>query len=117
MKRRADGLYQHTVTINGKRKVFYGHTKGEINKKILAYQETDTQGAYFKDVANEWALEYFPTLADKTISGYAPALRRAVECFGEKRIKQITPRELKTFIDTFANRGMAKKRCLRKGWC
>ena len=38
-KPRADGLIQRQVTINGKRKVFYGHSDREINRKIAEYRE------------------------------------------------------------------------------
>lgn len=42
---RSDGLIQRQVTINGKRKVFYGHSDREINRKIAEYREEKKRGA------------------------------------------------------------------------
>lgn len=35
-EKRADGRYEKSITINGKRKTFYGKTKAELNKKNSA---------------------------------------------------------------------------------
>ena len=59
MKKRADGLYQKKITINGKPKVFYGKTVSEINKKILEYQGDIEHGRTFAAIANEWSSVHF----------------------------------------------------------
>ncbi|MCC8037104.1 MAG: hypothetical protein LIO78_00970 [Clostridiales bacterium] len=58
MKKRADGLYQISVTVkeNGKpkRKVFYGKTQQEARRKMLAWQEKQAAGREFREVAEAW---------------------------------------------------------------
>ena len=44
MKKRADGRYCKQIRINGKIKSFYGKSEREINRKILAYQDTKEKG-------------------------------------------------------------------------
>ena len=58
MKKRADGRYCKQIRINGKIKSFYGKSEREINRKILAYQDTKEKGEIFKTVAEEWLDEY-----------------------------------------------------------
>lgn len=108
-KKRADGLRQKQVTINGKRHVFYGHSERELTQKIREYKEDVRQGRTFQVVADEWEEEHFPTLAYNTLKGYKPALRRATEHFGDTRVKSITPRDISVFLDAFAKKGYAKK--------
>lgn len=108
-KKRADGLRQKQITINGKRRVFYGHSEREILQKIREYKEEAKQGRTFQAVADEWEEEHFPTLAYNTLKGYKPALRRATEHFKDTRIKSITPRDISVFLDAFAKKGYAKK--------
>jgi integrase len=108
-KKRSDGLRQKQVTINGKRHVFYGHSEREILQKIREYKEDATRGRRFEEVADEWAEEHLPTLAYNTQKGYKPALQRIVERFGDKLVKDITPRNISAFLDAFAKTGMARK--------
>lgn len=109
MKRRDDGLYQKSITINGKRKVFYGKSQSEINKKILAYREGDRQGLKFHTVAEEWETRHFPALKEGSIKTYSPALRRATDYFGDMYIRAITPKDIQLFINKIASMGFAKK--------
>ncbi|MBQ8495274.1 MAG: site-specific integrase [Clostridia bacterium] len=108
-KKRADGLIQRQVTIRGKRKVFYGRTDREINRKIAAYTEGIERGRLFSEIADEWENEHFPTLSPTTLKGYGPALKRAVEEFGDLPAKQITPKHISLFLQRFAARGYALK--------
>ena len=107
--KRKDGLIQRQVTINGKRKSFYGKTERELNRKIAAYKEDRKNGRLFKDVAEEWETEHFPSLAPNTLKGYRPALKRAIDEFGDKHCPSITPKMVSLFIERFAKRGYAKK--------
>ena len=52
MNRRKDGLYEDTITINGKRKHVYGKTKSEVYGKIRALQETAKNGLKFEEAAD-----------------------------------------------------------------
>lgn len=108
-KKRADGLRQKQVTINGKRKVFYGHSERELTQKILEYKESVKNGRLFKTVADDWKGEHFETLAYNTLKGYRPAYNRAVEHFGNSMVRNITARDVSVFLNAFAKKGMAKK--------
>ena len=66
MVKRSDGRWQEVVTINGKRKYFYGKNKSEVMAKIRAYKETASNAANFDVVADEWWEEHEPTLAYNT---------------------------------------------------
>ena len=61
--RRPDGLIQRQVTINGKRKSFYGHNERELNRKIAEYKEETKHGIKFKVSAEEWEMDISPLFA------------------------------------------------------
>ncbi len=109
MKRRSDGLMQKSVTINGKRKYFYGKSVSEINKKILAYQEADRRGPTFQSVADEWADKHFDELKPSTLHCYTIPTRRATEFFEGKFVREITPKDIQTLINKVAAMGYSKK--------
>lgn len=106
---RPDGLHEAIRTINGKRKAFRGKTDAEVERKMLAYQEALAQGKTFAQVADAWEREHFEEVAPNTLRSYRPALRRAVEHFGDDLIRSITPPQVKSFIVDFATGGRAKK--------
>lgn len=101
-KKRQDGLYQKSVTINGKRHVFYGKSQSEITRKILNFEERERNGPTFKEVADEWETNIEPTLAYTTYSRYKPCIRRAVEAFGCSYITQIDVTDIHRYITSFA---------------
>lgn len=109
MTRRKDGLYQQGVTINGKRKYFYGRSKAEVLKKINEYREDQEHGRAFDVVAEEWWEEAEPKLAYNTTKSYVSAYNRAKEWFKGVSIKKITPAEINREIVSFAKKGYADK--------
>lgn len=109
MKKRADGRYQRSITINGKRHSFYGTSPSEVNKKILAFEEKKADGRYFKVVAEEWYDDIVPTLSPTTLRGYKPAKEDAVSEFGETLIKEIVPQDIQRYISRFARQRYAHK--------
>lgn len=109
--RRADGLLETTRTDprTGKRIHFYGHTDREIDAQILTYTTRQERGRLFKEIAEEWSDQHFPTLALNTLKSYKPAYERAVAHFGEIPMRKIRPQDIKAFINDFARGGRAKK--------
>lgn len=107
--KRKDGLIQRQVTVNGKRKVFYGKSERELNRKIAEYRDEKRRGRLFSTVAEEWEEEHFPTLEYNTLKGYRPALRRAVEEFGEQPVSAIKPKDIERYLLRFAAKGYAQK--------
>ena len=106
---RPDGLHEAIRTINGKRIAFRGHTDAEVERKMIEYRAELAKGRKFKDVAEEWQEEHFPTLAPNTLRSYTPAVDRAIEHFGTTGVRQIGAPDVKDFIYGFAAKGYAKK--------
>lgn len=102
MVKRSDGRWQEVVTINGKRKYFYGKNKSEVMAKIRAYKETASNAANFDVVADEWWEEHEPALAYNTAKSYKPAKIRAANEFKSIDIAQITPQQIASYIGVFA---------------
>ena len=105
MKKRKDGRYQEEVSYMDAgrrvRKVFYGKTKAELNRKILAFREEQERGRLFSEVADEWWELHYPTLAHNTTKGYKPALARAKLRFGKTYIAQIKAPDINRFLLDF----------------
>ena len=110
MKKRADGRYCKQIRINGKIKSFYGKSEREINRKILAYQDTKEKGEIFKTVAEEWLDEYllntpYTTFKKCGKSAYLSLLQE----FGNERIKNITSHDVDIFLKRLAAKDYAQK--------
>lgn len=97
MYRRPDGLYEKKVTLNGKRITFRGKTELEVFKKMAEYREEDSAGPLFKDVANIYRHKV-EQMKYGTQRSYLPALQRAIDEFGEMRIKTISSSDLTAFL-------------------
>ena len=57
-KLRADGRMEKVMTIGGKKVHFYGKNESEILRKIRYYKEKEDNGPLFKDVAEQWHIQY-----------------------------------------------------------
>ena len=102
--RRTDGLYEKSMTINGKRKRFRGKTEKEVFDKIANYsaeQEERGKGLPFDEVAEEWFDSVEENLAYSTVASYKPKKLRAVEYFGKKKITEISIRNINLYIKNF----------------
>lgn len=108
MTRRKDGLYQEAITINGKRKYFYGHSKIEVTRKLRNYQEREKSGLTFEEVADEWWEFHEPTLGPITAKGYTPAIRRAKEYLSGP-VREVTPTDINQYILSLARKQYARK--------
>lgn len=109
MIKRKDGRWQEAVALeNGTRKYFYGKTKAEVMRKIAEHSTIEVRGELFGTVADKWWDAHEPTLAYNTTKGYKPALRRAIEAFGDQPIKTIAPHDIALEITRFAE-GRADK--------
>lgn len=92
MKKRKDGRYQKSISINGKRVVFYGKTTSEINEKMLDYKLKMKDGIVFDDLVEEWENYYITTIPETTYKKCGKAIvKRIKERFSGKRIKNIRP--------------------------
>lgn len=111
MVKRKDGRWQETVQLPGmdKPKYFYGATKAEIKKKIIAWELQQELKTGFASVAEEWWDVHSPKLAFNTLKPYAPALKRAQEYFGDTPINTLKPIDISRMIKQFARKGYAQK--------
>ncbi len=82
MTRRKDGIWQEVLTVNGRKKYFYGKTKSAVLQKIREFEEERSRGTLFEKVADEWWEVHEPELAHNTTKSYKPAIKRAIEAFG-----------------------------------
>ena len=108
-KRRADGLLEKAVKIDGKSVHFYGKTVAELNKKISSYQTEKEKGRTFLEIAEEWRSVRFEHLAYNSKKNYTPAYQRAADQFGDIRVKDLTAHKINEFIADFSRSGYAMK--------
>ena len=106
MKKRADGRYERVVTVNGKRKTFYGTSIKEVNRKIYLYKEDISNGTPFKTVAWEWREQHMERLSYGSQRAYTAPFLRLVDCFGDTPIEKITLQSVQQF---FATLGLSYK--------
>ena len=108
MTRRKDGLFQESITINGKRKYFYGKTKTEVLHKIRDYKDREKTGKTFEEVADEWWAVHEPMLGPITAKGYIPAINRAKNAL-QGSIRDICPTDVNRYVLSLANERYARK--------
>lgn len=101
MKKRSDGRYAKSVTIQGKRVFFYGKTKAEVERKIYEYNHKPSETL-------QNALESFVAYKEghvsyKTFEGYQAPLKRILGEFGDYPVDEITPAMIQAFINQLAS--------------
>lgn len=110
MKKRKDGLYQKVITLpDGRKKSFYGKTQAEVNRKILAYQHEAFLGRTFREVAEAWEEEHNAQVRYQTMKTSKAPLKRAVERFGDERVKDIHPEDVLRYIRAVEATGLSKR--------
>lgn len=110
MKKRKDGRYCKQIRINGKKISFYGKTVAELNKSIVNYQERETKGQLFQDVAKRWENYYLQTAKYTTYKRCGKsAFESTLKQFGKFYIKEIIPRDIDLYLKELAAKGYAQK--------
>lgn len=108
MKKRKDGYYRVSRTIDGKVYYFYGKTQSEAKRKCLSF-EVRRSTVSFKEAAEEWWEHHSTELEYNSLKGLRPAYVRAVDAFGDMEIAEITPSDLSKYIRDFVSKGYADK--------
>ena len=108
MYKRKDGLWQHKQKIGDKWISFAGKTKGDVYRKIQNALETAADSDLFRNVAEEFEDWKFEQLSPGSLSCYRPALRHAVEEFGDRHIADIKPKDVSRYLSRVASRHAAK---------
>ena len=111
IKMRADNRFEGRITINGKRKSFYGSTKSEIKQKAKEYLQKVENG--YKDpkriTFNEYAEYWFITYKSGKIepSSYTRLYRvfdsQIRNTLGKKFIGDIKTSDIQKLIDEYSN--------------
>lgn len=109
MKKRADGRYQKSITINGKRQVFYGKSQAEINRKILEFQTKTETGKTFAEVAAEWANEHFSKIEYSTAHRYKRLKTAVTNEVSNMYIKEITSNDIIRFLRKLSEQDYSSK--------
>ena len=113
MKKRADGLYQKKVTINGKQKIVYGKTQKEVNDKAYQLKTAGIQKLHnFKQIADEMLDEKEKTVSATTIKRYRETLHHLSGLFS-CNIEDLTVHDLKSLINEKYAEGLSKSSLLK----
>lgn len=106
MTKRKDGRWQESITIEErgrpKRVFFYGHTKAEVLRKIADFRQVQESGRTFAAVAEDWWEDAEEGIAPTTAKSYRPAMHRAVDYFGESRIRTLRPADIHRFMAEYS---------------
>lgn len=110
---RDNGSYQSKVTVNGKRKTFYGKTKNEVRLKYQEYlHELETNNSRLQSddlTLNEYIEYWLPTYKLRTIepSSYDKLERvynnQIHNTIGRKHLREITTEDIQSLIDNYAS--------------
>ena len=107
IKKREDGRYEARPTLNGKRKSFYGHTKGEVREKIKRYMMKVENGyvepkkILFCDYMLYWLKTYkWDKIEDSSYTRlYSVYYHQLKDTIGKKYIGDITQQVIQDFIN------------------
>lgn len=88
------GLWREYIVFRGKRKYFSAKSKKDLLLKLAAFDMNKSEALTFEEVADAWQEEHWEQLQFGSLRTYAPALRRAVEQFGSRKLEEITPKDV-----------------------
>ena len=119
MKKRKDGRWCKSVTIDGKRLFFYSSEATEkkairdIERQLLSFKERASNGILFRCIADKWGTEYREEIPDITY-------RKSIKCAYERIIdyfyylKDITARDIDIFLRSlkYGQKTVANHKCI-----
>lgn len=110
---RADGRIHLSVTIDGKRKYFYGQTDEEVERKrdeyIASLRGPGRRSHDFQFFAEQWWAAKEPALSPSSVGNFRKAYERVTEEFNGEAVAEITPQQIYTFLSRFAARGYSAR--------
>ena len=111
--RRPDGQKEKIMTIDGKRVAFRAKKEADVYKKIREYEAAKESGPLFTDVAEQWHTEHWESLSPTTQQGYKFPYDEIKEYFTDDRIKEITHKDINTYIKQLP-KSYARKTCTNR---
>ena len=95
------GLWRHSITINGKRKVFSATTKKDLMLKIAQYKDHQiNHSPKLTAVADMWQESTWERVSHGTQRCYSAPLSDIVRQFGDREILTITPQEIQHWLNS-----------------
>lgn len=116
--KRADGNYQHAITIGRKddgkpiRKLLYAKTIKELDEKIREFENERQKGILplrkevtFSELAEQWISTYKPQISPAMRSKYRTLLdKHLIPSLGPMKVRNLKPMHLQTIINAMAAR-------------
>lgn len=109
MKKRKDGRYRASKTINGKTVVAYGSSPDEAREKLRAKLQKSEEAKTFKEIADAWVDAKWETFAYGTRNCYRSSLERAVEAFGDLPNDEVTPQDIQILLERMREQKYSQK--------
>ena len=97
---RADGRYQASVTVDGRRMFFYSRDPEDCLRQRDAYLAKAQNPAplTFAQVAEEWQEAHWPEIGPGTRSTYQACLERAVDAAGDAPLSEVGAAEVQAVL-------------------
>ena len=106
--RRADGNYEKSICINGRRKTFYAKTERELTRKIAMYSAEQERSKRFDELAEDYKDNYLPELSPTTQKSYNTILDKFTDEFKGRAVNEIKPSDIQKSIDNLSRTYTAK---------
>lgn len=101
MYKDAKGLWRHSITINGKRKVFSAKTKRDLMLKIAMFQDQQlNHSPKFRTIADLWQESAWDKISYGTQRCYTAPLADILKQYGDREVLTITPQEIQHWLNS-----------------
>lgn len=104
MYKRKDGRYQQQAKIGGEWRTFSGMTQRAVMEHIREAEEKHRRSQLFSGIADQFERDRMEDMLPGTLRVYRPALREAVEFFGDMYIEDIKPRDITRYLQSMTSR-------------
>lgn len=104
MYKRKDGRYQQAVKIGGEWRTISGKTQRDVMQRIREAEAKHDRSQLFAGVADQFERDRMESMLPGTLRVYRPALREAVEFFGDMHITEIKPRDVTRYMQSMTSR-------------
>jgi integrase len=108
MKKRSDGRFVKTVTVEGKRHFIYGDSQEEVDNKYIDLRINQKKGLVLNDktTVGEMATKWYEShimankkLALKTKEMYAYIVNHHIKVFADYKLKEVKPLTIEEYIN------------------
>ena len=110
MHQRKDGRWEEKVKSPGSKKFksFYGATKAEVKRKMVAYTEALERGMTIDEALDKWLAYKEKKVSAKTYEGYQAPIKRIKDALGDVLCRDTTPGQVQAFVDSVAAQGFKR---------